>query len=70
MEADLSPAHQKYIDQSLGAVWGSAVAPMSAGPARPGVQPCGDATWMVVPVTEGNPGEVRAARTLDKSMLV
>ena len=44
--------------------------PDGSGLARPGVQPCGDATWMVVPMTEGTPWEMRAARTLDKSMLV
>ena len=44
--------------------------PEGSGPAEPGVQPCGDATWMLVPVTEGTPWEERAARTLDKSMLI
>ena len=44
--------------------------PEGSGPARPGVQPCGDATWMLVPVTEGTPWEEGAAITLDKSMLI
>ena len=34
------------------------------------MQPCGDATRMMVPVTKGTTGHERAARTLDKSMLI
>ena len=43
---------------------------LGSGPARPGVKPCRDATWMLVLVTQGITEETRAATKLEKSILI